>query len=67
MKEIITEILNSPEGIVTLMGSTIDAYKFRSCMTLFYYATRDKIFKDAIEKKCWNSWCDKTKEILKKL
>jgi uncharacterized protein (DUF1810 family) len=60
MNEILTVILNSKEGILTLMGSELDARKFLSCMTLFEYATHEQIFEDVLEKKCWGSYCKLT-------
>ena len=60
MNEILTVILDSREGILTLMGSELDARKFLSCMTLFEYATQEQIFKDVLEKKCWGSYCQQT-------
>ena len=60
MNEILTVILYSREGILTLMGSELDARKFLSCMTLFEYATQEQIFKDVLEKKCWGSYCKLT-------
>ena len=67
MNEILQVILDSKLGIGNLMGSQIDAKKFLSSMTLFYYVTQEQIFKDVIEKKCWNSYCEYTKAKLKRL
>lgn len=50
LKEITTEVLkHSDSDIETIMGSWIDAAKFRSSMTLFYLASPDDIFKKALD------------------
>lgn len=50
LKEITTEVLkHSDSDIETIMGSWIDAVKFRSSMTLFNLASPDDIFKKALD------------------
>ncbi|MCC8038220.1 MAG: DUF1810 domain-containing protein [Bacteroidales bacterium] len=48
----ITEALLAHKGkrsALQLMGSNIDALKLRSCMTLFWCATREPLFKQVID------------------
>ena len=44
-----TEETPLDSDIETIMGSCIDAAKFRSSMTLFYLASPDDIFKKALD------------------
>lgn len=51
LREITQALLDLPyRPIINIMGGNIDALKLRSCMTLFYYATHDPIFKRLIDR-----------------
>lgn len=50
LREITAEVINhSDKDIETIMGSWIDAVKFRSSMTLFDLVSPDDIFKKALD------------------
>lgn len=50
MREILNELLkHKGKNVVSIMGSNIDALKLRSSMTVFYYATKEPIFKEVID------------------
>lgn len=60
------------DNIEDIMGSAVDALKFKSCMTLFWCASRkinaetanSSIFKEAIDKLLNGNWCKKTTETI---
>lgn len=50
---------------VSILGSYIEAYKLRSCMTLFKYAApNDVTFQSILDKYCLGAECDKTLTLL---
>ena len=50
LREITNAVLtHKGEDIYEIMGSSIDAVKFRSSMTLFYLASSNEIFKKALD------------------
>jgi len=59
--DITSELLkHKGKDIETIMNSDIDCLKLRSCMTLFYIATKEKIFFDVIKTFFRGRFCEKT-------
>ena len=55
LKEVTEELLKHDKSAEEIFGG-LDAMKVRSCMTLFYRATGDVIFKDVIDKFYGGKW-----------
>ena len=66
LKEICEKLLKlNAADPVSVLGNYIDAYKLRSCMTLFKYAApNDVIFQSVLDKYCLSAECDKTLTLL---
>ncbi|EDR25106.1 hypothetical protein, conserved [Entamoeba dispar SAW760] len=66
LRDITTTLLNQKNTLspLNIFGST-DVHKVLSCMTLFYYISKDKLFKDIVDRYYKGNFHQETLTILK--